>query len=352
MIGATGGSGTRVVARILREAGLFTGTELNESEDAWKLGDYSDRWIDIYLSHRAGALPADVEQAMLDDLATLLREHCAALEPDGRGAGRSRAASTSCRSSTRHLPALRFLHVVRDGRDMALSANQNQLRKHGDAAPIPADLSPPERSIALWSWVNLTAARYGEEQLRDRYLRIRFEDLCARPVDVAASIFEFFELAGDPTAASSAVAAPTSLGRWRAEPPATIAALEEQGGAALVALGYERGDRLADADVQWVTVATVDENQSFWAGYDWSRAGEEWSEGWGGSHAQWYGVVLPRIARFLPASSILEIAPGHGRWTALPSRALRPARRSSTSTPRASRPAESASPGTRGSRTT
>jgi SAM-dependent methyltransferase len=62
-------------------------------------------------------------------------------------------------------------------------------------------------------------------------------------------------------------------------------------------------------------VARVDENAAFWADYDWARAGEEWSEGWGGSHAQWYGVVLPRIARFLPASSMLEIAPGHGRWT-------------------------------------
>lgn len=62
-------------------------------------------------------------------------------------------------------------------------------------------------------------------------------------------------------------------------------------------------------------MATVGENESFWAQYDWSRAGEEWSEGWGGSHAQWFGVILPRISRFLPAGSILEIAPGHGRWT-------------------------------------
>ena len=240
MIGATGGSGTRVVARILREAGLFTGAELNESEDAWKLGDYSDRWIDIYLSHRAGALPLDVEQAMLDDLASLLREHCGALDP-GRPWGWKEPRSIYLLPFFhRHLPALRFLHVVRDGRDMALSANQNQLRKHGDAAPIPADLSPPERSIALWSWVNLTASRYGEEHLRDRYLRITFEDLCTRPVDVVASILEFFELSGDPSAASRAVTAPASLGRWRAEAPATIAALEEQGGAALVALGYER----------------------------------------------------------------------------------------------------------------
>ena len=167
--------------------GLFTGTELNESEDAWKLGDYSDRWIDIYLSHRAGALPVDVEQAMLDDLASVLREHCGALDP-GRPWGWKEPRSIYLLPFFhRHLPALRFLHVVRDGRDMALSANQNQLRKHGDAAPIPADLSPPERSIALWSWVNLTASRYGEEHLRDRYLRITFEDLCARPVDVVAS---------------------------------------------------------------------------------------------------------------------------------------------------------------------
>ena len=62
-------------------------------------------------------------------------------------------------------------------------------------------------------------------------------------------------------------------------------------------------------------VGTVDENASFWAGYDWTEAGEEWSEGWGGSHSQWYGVILPRVARFLPAGSMLEIAPGHGRWT-------------------------------------
>ncbi len=62
-------------------------------------------------------------------------------------------------------------------------------------------------------------------------------------------------------------------------------------------------------------VGTVSENEAFWAAYDWSRAGEEWSEGWGGSHAQWHGAILPRIARFLPAASALEIAPGYGRWT-------------------------------------
>src|SRR5436190_1772119 len=29
----------------------------------------------------------------------------------------------------------------------------------------------------------------------------------------------------------------------------------------------------------------------------------------------WYGALLPRIHRFLPTTTVLEIAPGYGRWT-------------------------------------
>lgn len=49
--------------------------------------------------------------------------------------------------------------------------------------------------------------------------------------------------------------------------------------------------------------------------YDWKDAGEEWSQGWGGSVAQWFGAILPRIRSSLPAVTMLEIAPGFGRWT-------------------------------------
>jgi hypothetical protein len=49
--------------------------------------------------------------------------------------------------------------------------------------------------------------------------------------------------------------------------------------------------------------------------YDWKDAGEEWSEPWGTSVAQWYGAILPRIQECLPTGTILEIAPGFGRWT-------------------------------------
>jgi SAM-dependent methyltransferase len=49
--------------------------------------------------------------------------------------------------------------------------------------------------------------------------------------------------------------------------------------------------------------------------YNWQGAGEEWSAPWGGSEAQWFGALYPRLHRLLPARRILEIAPGFGRWT-------------------------------------
>jgi ubiquinone/menaquinone biosynthesis C-methylase UbiE len=66
-----------------------------------------------------------------------------------------------------------------------------------------------------------------------------------------------------------------------------------------------------------VIMPTIDENRSlFDTTYDWPEAGDEWSKDWGGAKMQWYGCILPRISAFVPAETILEIAPGYGRWTA------------------------------------
>lgn len=57
-------------------------------------------------------------------------------------------------------------------------------------------------------------------------------------------------------------------------------------------------------------------NKNTWDGdYNWADGGEEWSEPWGGSEAQWFGCLYPRLHRFLPVENLLEIAPGCGRWT-------------------------------------
>jgi SAM-dependent methyltransferase len=60
----------------------------------------------------------------------------------------------------------------------------------------------------------------------------------------------------------------------------------------------------------------VEHNEAVWAeGWDWSTAGDEWSTWWGGTPALWHGALLPRIHAFVPTGTILEIAPGYGRWT-------------------------------------
>jgi hypothetical protein len=59
----------------------------------------------------------------------------------------------------------------------------------------------------------------------------------------------------------------------------------------------------------------VADNLILWGSKDWPDAGEEWSAWWGDTSAFWYGGILPRIHAFVPTGTILEIAPGYGRWT-------------------------------------
>jgi ubiquinone/menaquinone biosynthesis C-methylase UbiE len=64
-------------------------------------------------------------------------------------------------------------------------------------------------------------------------------------------------------------------------------------------------------------VGSLEELYHFWNNvYDWSRyQGDEWSARWGGPDVQWYWSIYPRIRQHLPAATVLEIGPGHGRWS-------------------------------------
>ncbi len=62
-------------------------------------------------------------------------------------------------------------------------------------------------------------------------------------------------------------------------------------------------------------MGSIDENKQWWDKTDWGKAGNVWSSPYGSPAMQWYASLLPRIHAYLPASTILEIAPGFGRWT-------------------------------------
>lgn len=62
---------------------------------------------------------------------------------------------------------------------------------------------------------------------------------------------------------------------------------------------------------------SVEENLERWQHHEWTLSGDEWSPGGcaEGTPVLWHRTLLPRIYRFVPAHTILEIGPGFGRWT-------------------------------------
>ena len=61
---------------------------------------------------------------------------------------------------------------------------------------------------------------------------------------------------------------------------------------------------------------SIEENHNMWQNtYNWAEQGNEWSQTWGSPRMEWFATLLPRIQAFVPTGSILEIAPGFGRWT-------------------------------------
>jgi len=60
---------------------------------------------------------------------------------------------------------------------------------------------------------------------------------------------------------------------------------------------------------------SIEQNQKRWSSFAWTEKGDEWSHAWGGSERLWHMTIWPRVGAFLPAETVLEIAPGHGRVT-------------------------------------
>lgn len=241
VIGATGGSGTRVVGRIVRAGGMYIGTNLNDYQDALDLAGYSDRWINGFIGSGLAGLTESERAEMIDDLAGALEAHRRDVPPDATAWGWKEPRSIYLISLfNAAMPGFRFLHFMRDGRDMAFSENQQQLKKHGDAVLSGRRRwgRTPVRSIALWSLVNTQAADFGEQHMGERYRRVRFEDLCSDPVETVRGIYDFFGLQGDVETAAAEVRPPDTLGRWQKARKRTVADLHEVAAPALARFGY------------------------------------------------------------------------------------------------------------------
>jgi len=239
VIGAVGGSGTRVFSRIARHAGVFMGEHVDAQEDSVPLSRFYGEFASEYL-----AADGRLDPPRTDELSRRLHEgvgeHLDGLvapdQPWGVKNPRSLLMLPFWHQRFRHM---RFLHVVRSGLDMAYSATDNQIRRHGEALlGAGMSLPAPERAMLWWSRVNILAADYGEAELGPAYLRVRLEDLCQRPQETVGSLFAFIGSRRGTEEAVGEVATPASLGRWRERPADEIARLISVGGEALRRFGY------------------------------------------------------------------------------------------------------------------
>jgi hypothetical protein len=246
VIGATGGSGTRVVHAALADAGVYLGANLNHAGDAMEFEPLLDDAINEIigrtraLDYEPSALPLDTRRLLLARLGrTIDAYRC------GIPAGAARWGWKNPRSmyilpliAALH-PDLTFIHVIRDGRDMALSDNQNQLNKHFVALfGRAADEPPFVDSIRQWARANRDVAGWGARRLGRRYVRVRLEDLCLQPMATLHELFGRIGLAGDLATIARQIRPPASLGRWRELPGQRAAEMAQAGADGLRAFGY------------------------------------------------------------------------------------------------------------------
>jgi hypothetical protein len=237
-----GGSGLEIIARALRCAGVYIGNRTNGShEDALEFVEFDYRWAPPVIAARHTDRSIDLEKALVE-LSDCCERHTSEL-PAGSPWGWKHAPSAHVLPVLAHrFSSLRVVHVIRDGRDMAVAygpARTHVLRLgralldddvepvtpgskawSGKAAPRNGFVeATPLRQAAFWAAINRDTADFGEAELGDRYLRLRWEDLAGEPRLQLRRLIEFAELDAPLDALIGVVPDPDGGPNWPAMPP-------------------------------------------------------------------------------------------------------------------------------------
>jgi hypothetical protein len=151
------------------------------------------------------------------------------------------------------IPNALFVHIIRDGRDIALS-----LKKMAGFAPLPWDRSETNSLVATalyWEWM-VRRGREAAKVFPADYIEIRYEDLVTNPHETLGKLGSFIDHDLDYDRIQNSTGGTLSktnssfreegkekinpLGRWRERlSPENIAALEGAVGACLEENGYQ-----------------------------------------------------------------------------------------------------------------
>jgi len=211
IIGGVGGSGTRVVCQIAIDAGFFMGTNLNISLDSLDFKPIYDYWIREFLNE-----PSVVnENKMKKAFTECLSKHLSTNKNMKWGFKNPRFILILQFLHSLY-PKMKFMHVIRDGRDVAFSSNQNQPKLYGDIFCGNEPAGTPLYSLKYWSIINQNALNYGLSNLKNNYLIVRFEDIISKPIESIKKILEFLGSETNKiTEIQEKIKNPSTIGRWQ-----------------------------------------------------------------------------------------------------------------------------------------
>jgi hypothetical protein len=213
-----------------------------------------DAWYGTRLYGRSGLEPSEIEPRIMaecqnggDFLRIVMEQMC-------RKQGVERWAETTPEHLL-YIPRIKetipnalIVHVIRDGRDVALSWEKlHQIR------PFPWDRKRPAMAAAIyWEWI-VNKGREAGRKLGGDYIEVHYEDLVRKPAEVLKNLEPFIEHDLDyeriTQVAIGSVAAPNTafkdeqrspIGRWKNDlPQEELATLEGLVGRTLESLQYE-----------------------------------------------------------------------------------------------------------------
>lgn len=256
-------SGSRLLTELLAAAGVFMGAEQNASRDALPVLEVVEALVRRYYPDYAPLWDPEHEPdpALVPLVRTALARHLAGHEP-GRGApwGWKLCESVYALPVIDGLfPGARFVHLVRDGRDVAFCDHKGptdafwrkvyfDTERMRTFRGMPLDPGWYRRRAHVFNaqhWVNsVRVGRAYGAMLRERCLEVRYEDLCR---DFPATATRVLHFTGAPRAGEAierlapSVRA-TSIGKHRLRPPSALAEVVEIEKPLLLALGYLRAD--------------------------------------------------------------------------------------------------------------
>jgi hypothetical protein len=260
-------SGSRVLARLLLAAGVYLGPDRNESEDAVGLLDLVRPMVERhYPSYGTLMRHGDPDLERL--VTTVLDRHLAELARGQRWGWKLCESLYILPILHRLFPTAQFVHLVRDGRDVAFSDHIAPTEAFWRKVYFDTAVVERWRHLRLSArkykecphrfnarhWVNsVTTARHYGAMIGANYREVRYEALVAQPLEECGRVLSELGLGIEPTALRSFAATIEDgrVGKFRRQPLRKRAEAESVLRPTLESFGYGIDEAMPRRVVLW-----------------------------------------------------------------------------------------------------